>query len=420
MTNWSTDAIRAQFPILRRQVQGHPLVYLDNAATTQKPQTVIDAIVEYYQNHNANVHRGVHTLGDESTQLYHQARVQIADFFGARDEELILTRNTTEGLNWLVSGWGESHVGANDVIVATLMEHHSNFVPWQRLALRRGARLVVAPLLDDGCLDWPALQHLIDEAGQRLRVLALTHIANTTGATNPVAEINEYLAAKAWRSQVLLVVDAAQSAARLPLNFTTLGVDALAFSGHKMYGPMGTGGLLVAKQRLSELEPVLVGGGMIGRVTLAETSYADSPQEKFTAGTPDVAGAVGLAAACTFLQKLGREAIARHDRELTADAYQKLAAVPEVTMVGPTPANSRQGSVAFLYQGVHAHDVAQVLDRWGVAVRSGYHCAMPLHDHFAWPPTTRASFGVYNTTAEIDTLVSALADVKKVFRGKHG
>lgn len=412
---WSSDTIRAQFPILQRQVHGHSLVYLDNAATTQKPKSVIDAISEYYSQHNANVHRGVHTLGDESTQIWVQSRRQIAQFFGASAESLILTRNSTEALNLAAQSWGQGWVEEGDVVAVTLMEHHSNFVPWQRLAQDKGARFVVLPLLPDGRLDLEQAKDVIDTEGDRLKVLALTHISNATGALNPIELIVEYLSRKSWRRQTLVVVDGAQSAARLPIHFESLGIDAFAFSGHKMYGPMGIGGLLVKKQRLEEFPPVLLGGGMIGRVSTEETTYADDWQDRFTAGTPDVASAAGLATACSFLQSLGREQIAQHDQELTNYTYQQLSQLPELELVGPNPKDGRWGSVAFMHKNVHAHDVAQVLDRQGVATRSGHHCTMPLHTHNNWLATTRVSFGVYNTKAEVDHLVSAFGKIKEMF-----
>lgn len=415
---WPTADIRNQFPILGRTVHGHPLVYLDNAATTQKPLSVIQTVSDYYSGHNANVHRGVHTLGDESTRIYHDSRDTIARFFGAQSEELILTRNATEGLNLAALSWGRQWVKQGDVVVASLMEHHSNFVPWQRLAQESGATFIALPLSEDGRLDWQEALRIIDKAGEKLKVVALTHIANTTGAVVPIEKIVDHVQEQSWRPHVLLVLDAAQSAARRKIDFHQMGVDALAFSGHKMYGPMGVGGLLVKKNRLDEFPPLLVGGGMIGRVSVEETTYAEDVQDRFAAGTPDVAGAAGLAAACDFLDHLGMEAVQQHDEELVAYAYQQLTAIPEVELIGPRPEDNRQGSAAFLYKGIHAHDVAQILDRSGVEVRSGHHCTMPLHAHFGWPATTRASFGVYNTEKEIDLMVSALQNIQKVFR--HG
>lgn len=413
---WPVTHIREQFPILGRDIHGKPLAYLDNAATTQKPATVIESIVDYYAEHNANVHRGVHTLGDESTRAYHHSRDVIAGFFGAKAEELVLTRNATEGLNFAALSWGQTWVGEGDVVMASLLEHHSNFVPWQRLAQERGAVFVVLPLLPDGRIDLDRTLELIDEVGEKLKVVALTHVSNATGAVLPVAEIADHLNQKSWRAQMLFVVDAAQSAARLEIDFAALDIDVLAFSGHKMYGPMGIGGLLVRQERLEEFPPLLVGGGMIGRVSVDETTFAEDLQDRFAAGTPDVAGAVGLAAACTYLSDLGMAKVAEHDLSLVSYAHKKLSAIPQIDVIGPQPEDGRQGSVAFLHKNIHAHDVAQILDRQGIEVRSGHHCTMPLHTHYGWPASVRASFGVYNTRDEIDRLVDALQKVEDVFR----
>jgi cysteine desulfurase/selenocysteine lyase len=413
---WKSAVIRQDFPILSRQVHGRPLVYLDNAATTQKPEAVIEAISGYYREHNANVHRGVHTLSDESTRIYHDSRRTIAGFFGAQPEELILTRNATEALNLAALSWGRQWVREGDAVAVSIMEHHSNFVPWQQLAKEKGARFVVLPLTDDGRLDWRAATDIIDELGDKLKVLALTHLSNTLGSVNPMEKLADHLRQKSWRPRMLVVADAAQSSARIPLSLDLLGADALAFSGHKIYGPMGIGGLIVKRDRLEEFQPVLLGGGMIGRVGEAETTFAEDVQDRFTAGTPDVASAAGLAAACDYLTKLGRAEILEHERGITKYAYDQLAKIPEIELVGPRPEDGRLGSVTFLYKGVHAHDVAQILDREGVAVRSGHHCTMPLHTVCGWPATTRASFAVYTIKEEIDALVSALDQVKRVFR----
>lgn len=414
------ESIRSQFPILAREVHGQPLVYLDNAATTQKPQVVLDAIGEYYAQHNANVHRGVHTLSDESTRIWSDSRRTIAEFFGAEPEQFIATRNTTEALNTLVYGWGEQHIAAGDVIAVGLAEHHSHFVPWQELARRKQAEFVVVPSGTDGVMDPDQVAGFLHPYRERLKVVALTHISNVLGVVDPlfVADLlNEW----GVRDQVWISLDAAQSAARLPLVLPDLPVDSLAFSGHKMYGPMGIGGLLVQQHRLPELQPVLFGGGMIDEVTVGHTTFADDLQDRFTAGTPDVASLAGLAAAASFLREIGLSEIQRHEEELTQYALERLEEIPQVQIVGPRSVRNergdlqRLGSVAWLYEGVHAHDVAQILDRAGVAVRSGHHCAMPLHTLNNWPATTRASFALYNTREEVDALVEALRGVENVF-----
>jgi cysteine desulfurase/selenocysteine lyase len=417
---FSTQEIREKFPILSREIHGRPLVYLDNAATTHKPQQVLDAIAAYYSQHNANVHRGLHTLSDESTQIWSDSRRTIADFFGAEPSQFIATRNTTEALNTLVYGWGEQHISAGDVIAVGLAEHHSHFVPWQQLAHRKQAEFLVLPSGEDGVLDPEQVSAFLHPYRERLKVVALTHISNVLGVVDPLF-IGSFLRDWGIREQVWVSLDAAQSAARLPLNISTMDVDSLAFSGHKLYGPMGIGGLIVAKGRLAELQPILLGGGMIGEVSVSQTSFAEDLEDRFTAGTPDVASLAGLAAAIKFVEESGIRQIQQHEEELTQYALQRLAELPQLQIVGPTQTRNaagelvRLGSVAWLYEGVHAHDVAQILDRSGVAVRSGHHCAMPLHSLREWPATTRASFAVYNTKEEIDVLIEALREVKTVF-----
>lgn len=416
----NSEEIRSQFPILSRQVNGHNLVYLDNAATTQKPQMVLDAIAEYYTQHNANVHRGVHTLSDESTQIWGDSRRKIASFFGATPDQFIATRNTTEAINTLVYGWGEQHIGPGDVIAVGLAEHHSHFVPWQQLAQRKQAEFVVLPCDEDGVLVREDVAAFLHPHRDRLKVVALTHISNVLGVVDPLF-VGELLQEWGVREQVWVSLDAAQSAARLLLDIKDLSVDSLAFSGHKLYGPMGIGGLVVKRERMAELQPVLFGGGMIGEVSASRTTFAEDLQDRFTAGTPDVASLAGLAAAIEFVQEIGLAQIQQHEEELTQYALEKLAELPQVQIVGPSRVRNehgelqRFGSVAWLYEGVHAHDVAQILDRFGVAVRSGHHCAMPLHTLREWPSTSRASFAIYNTLEEVDRLIDGVKAVKDVF-----
>lgn len=416
------QTLRQQFPILHKTIHGQPLVYFDNSATTQKPQAVLDAIVEYYSNFNANIHRGVHQLAEESTDIWERSREKVAGFFGATAEELIVTRNTTEALNLLTMGWGERNIGEDDVIFVSVSEHHSNFVPWQQLAQRCGAQFYTFPLTPDGKLDLDAAQELLHRHRQRVRVVSLQHASNTLGSLMDIDGVAQILRDLKIRDQVLLSVDAAQSAAHRPIDFHQWGIDALSFSGHKMYGPMGLGGLLVKRSRLQEMNPILFGGGMINTVMVDETTFAEDIQDRFTAGTPDVASLYGLAAAVEFLQEIGWETITKHEEELTQYALDELQKLPEITIAGPTQVYDDQGKVqrvgaiSFLYEHVHAHDVAQILDRHGVAVRSGQHCTMPLHLSQGWMATTRASFGIYNTQAEVDVMLEALQDVKKVFR----
>lgn len=415
--------IKKDFPILERQINGHALRYLDNAATSQKPRSVIEAITHYYETSNANVHRGVHTLSDESTKLWQESRQTIARFFGADPAELIITRNTTEAVNGVVYGWAEDHIGEGDIVVTTLMEHHADIVPWQELVHRKKAELKFIGLDVQGRLRLDELEQMIAVQSLNLKLIVVAHASNALGTLNPVeriaAWIKESYAGKTGRPRLL--VDGAQTAPHLPINFHELDADFFAFSGHKMLGPMGIGGLLVRKELLTtnEMKPWLFGGGMIAEVSQTNTIFNEDTAERFTAGTPDVASLVGLAAACSYLQKLGMHNVLAHDQELVRYALEKLQAVPEVELIGPTEFENgsfdRIGSVSFIYRGVHAHDVAQVLDSEGIAVRSGHHCTMPLHTAFNWQASVRVSFQVYNSTEDIDALVAALSKVKQIF-----
>ncbi|HEX7018335.1 MAG TPA: SufS family cysteine desulfurase [Patescibacteria group bacterium] len=414
-TTFDPEEIKRDFPILQRLVHGQPLVYLDNAATSQKPRVVIQAIVDYYEQHNANVHRGVHTLGDKSTQLFHQSRRTIANFLGAQPEELIIVRNTTEALNQVAYTWGEQHINAGDVILSTEMEHHSNIVPWQELAKRKNARVEFVAVDEQGRLDLADLESKIKNLKSKIKVVAFSHVSNTLGTLNPLEKIVQMIDDTYSRSQrPLLVVDGAQAAAHMPVTFSKLKVDCYAVSAHKMLGPMGIGALLVRQELLPEWTPFLFGGGMINEVSTLATTYAEDLEERFTAGTPDVASLVGWAAACQYLDELGMREFQTHDQELVAYTLDQLRQIPEVTIIGP--ASDRVGSVAFIYQGVHAHDVGQILDSEGVAVRSGHHCTMPLHTKFNWQASTRVSFQVYNSKADVDALIKALKKVKTVFQ----
>lgn len=406
---------RSDFPILQRKVHGDiPLIYLDNAATSQKPNQVINAISEYYRTSNANVHRGVHQLGDESTRAFHESRRKIAEFFGAQSDELIVVRNTTEAINQVVYSWADAHVQPGQVILATEMEHHSNLVPWQVFAKRKGLKVKCVPVLEDGRVDVAAFHQMIQE--HNVAILAVSHVSNMLGTLNPVQQMAEAL--KRLRPTAKVVIDGAQAAPHIPLSFGRSPFDFYAVSAHKMLGPMGIGGLLIKKELLSEFMPFLFGGGMIDQVSLEETSYAEDLEDRFTAGTPDVAGLVGWAASCDYLAKIGMKTLLEYDQVLVRATVEKLRSVPEVQLVGitnPDMLEQRIGAVTFVYKDVHAHDVGQILDSEGVAVRTGHHCTMPLHKKFGWQATVRASFQLYNTLEEIDQLVAALDKVKKVF-----
>lgn len=421
-----SKSIISDFPILSRTINGKRLVYLDNGATSQKPQIVIDALVKYYQTSNANVHRGVHTLSDESTRSWEESRTIIAEFFGADPEELIITRNTTEALNGIAYGWADHNLKQGNVVLTTMMEHHADIVPWQEACKRTDASLEFINVDENGRLDLAHFEALLKQHAQNLKLIAVTHISNVLGTVLPLQKIVALLK-KHYPEEVTrprLVVDGAQSAPHLPLNFKTMGVDFFAFSGHKMLAPMGVGGLLVRKKILEteELKPWFFGGGMIAEVSKEKTIFNEHVSERFTPGTPDVGSTVGLAAACTYLNKLGMQNLYQHDKELVSDALEKLTTIPEVAIIGPQKPLAgetvldRVGSVAFIYTGVHAHDVAQILDSEGVAVRSGHHCTMPLHNQYNWQATVRVSFQVYNSKEDIDALITALAKVKQIFK----
>ncbi|HPC61913.1 MAG TPA: cysteine desulfurase [Verrucomicrobiota bacterium] len=402
------NALRADFPILHQQVHNRPLLYLDNAATTQKPRAVIQALQRYYERDNANVHRGIHELSNRATAAFESARARAARFLNARSpEEIVFTRGTTEGINLVAATWGAQNVKAGDIILLTEMEHHSNLVPWQLLAARTGARLRHLPVTGDaGLLD---LSHLDEWLGSGVKLLALTHISNSLGTINPVAEI----CARARKAGVTTLVDAAQSAGHRPVDVQEIGCDFLALSGHKMCGPTGIGVLYGRQELLETLPPYQGGGEMILSVEYHTSTWKHAPH-RFEAGTPDISGAVGLAAAMDYLDAIGRTHIARHDQELGAYAYARLAEFKEgIRLFGPRI--GRAGLVSFLLRGVHAHDVVTVADQWGVALRGGHHCTQPLMRKLGVESTARASFYFYNTPAEIDRLVEVLREIQKFF-----
>nr|WP_290668875.1 cysteine desulfurase [Ardenticatena sp.] len=405
---YNIEAIRQQFPVLQRRVHGKPLVYLDSAATSQKPLAVIEAMDRYYREYNANVHRGVHTLSEEATAAYEGARKRIARFINARSpRELIYTRNATEAINLVAATWGRTNLTPNDAVLITEMEHHSNIVPWQLLRDQIGFELRVVPVTDDGYLDMEAFDRLLDE---RVKLVAVTHMSNVLGTINPIAEI----ARKAHAVGALVLVDGAQSVPHMPVDVQALDIDFLAFSAHKMAGPTGIGALWARRDLLEAMPPYMGGGDMIALVTLERSTWADLPY-KFEAGTPAIAEAVGFGAAVDFLSALGMENIRAHEIEITEYALEALSEVPGLRLLGPRKAADKGGVAAFVLDGVHPHDIASILDAEGVAVRAGHHCAQPLMQRYNVPATTRASFYVYTTREEIDRLVEALHVVRKVF-----
>ena len=392
-------ALRADFPILHQLVHRQPLIYLDNGATTQKPRAVIDALVRYYERDNANVHRAIHELSYRATTAYEAARARTARFVNAASpEEIVFTRGTTEGINLLAYAF-TPRLKHGDAILLTEMEHHSNLVPWQLLARRTGAQLLFVPVTgDDGLLD---LARIDDLLGRNVRLFAFTHISNSLGTVNPVAE----LCARARRHGAVTVVDAAQSAGHLPLDVQALGCDFLAFSGHKMAGPTGIGVLFGRHELLEALEPFQGGGEMIASVQFEQSTWNKVPH-KFEAGTPDIAGAVGLHAAMDYLDGIGRPAIAAHDEELARQAFVRLGGIPGIRLFGPP--GERGGLVSFALAGAHAHDVVTFADQQGIALRGGHHCNQPLLRKLGVPATTRASFYLYNTPEEVDRLIEVI------------
>ncbi len=408
------DLIRADFPILSRILaDGHPLVYLDSANTSQKPQVVIDAMVDHLERHNANVARAVHQLGAESTEAYEGARDKVAAFLNAPSrDEVIFAKNASEALNLVANSMAWAHgplaIGEGDEVVITEMEHHSNIVPWQLLTERKGARLRWFGLTDEGRLDLSDLDELINE---RTKVVALTWVSNMLGTVTPVADI----ARRAHEVGAVVVVDASQAAPQMPVDVQAVDADFLAFTGHKVTGPTGIGVLWGRRELFEQLPPFLGGGEMIETVTMQRSTFAPPPH-KFEAGTPPIVEAVGLGAAVDYLSAIGMENIRAHEEAITGYALEGLTSVKGLTVLGPTTAKERGGAISFELEGVHPHDVSQVLDSRGVAVRAGHHCAKPAHKRFGVQSSTRASSYLYTTPAEIDALVEGLEYTKKYFR----
>ncbi len=400
-------ALRKDFPILDQQVHGKPLIYFDNAATSQKPHAVIDALVHYYEHDNANVHRGIHELSNRATAGYEAARTRSAKFINAKSaEEIVFTRGTTEGINLVASSWGAKNLKSGDVILLTEMEHHSNLVPWQLLAQRTGAKLAYVPITgDEGILDLSRLDSLLTK---QVKIFSMVHISNSLGTVNPVVD----LCTRARKLGIVTLVDAAQSAGHMPVDVQQIGCDFLVFSGHKICGPTGIGILYGRQELLDAMPPYQGGGEMILSVEYQKTEFKKAPH-RFEAGTPDISGPIGLYAAMNYLDAIGRENIWKHDQELANYAYAELAALKNIRLFGPK--TGRAGLVSFLLKDVHAHDVVTLADQAGVALRGGHHCTQPLMHRLGVESTARASFYFYNTKAEVDRFVKVIKETQKFF-----
>lgn len=393
--------LREDFPILSRMVNGKPLVYLDNAATTQKPRSVIQSLVDYYENFNANVHRGVHTLSMEATDMTEAARRKVADFINADDPETVIwTRNATEGMNLVAYGWGRANIEAGDEIVTTRMEHHSNLVPWQELASERGAVIRFLPLAADGSLDLTDVDEIITD---KTKLLTFTHVSNSLGTINPA----RYLTEKAHSVGAVVLVDGAQSVPHMPVDVQEIGCDFLSFSGHKMMGPTGIGALYGRRNLLERMQPFLTGGEMVLQVTYESASWAGLPW-KFEAGTPNIADSIGMGAAVDYLSSVGMDNVREHEKRITKYALTRFEEIEEVDVFGPGDPDLRGGVISFHTSEIHPHDLGTYLDQHGIAVRTGHHCTMPLMTTLGVPATARASFYVYNTEEEVDALVDGV------------
>jgi len=403
-----TSKVREDFPILNREINGYPLAFLDNAATTQKPQCVIDALVRFYENYNCNVSRGVYTLAEEATGIYEEGREKVAKFIGAEScGNIIFTRGTTESINLVASAWVQPNLKTGDQIIVTEMEHHSNLVPWQLAAQSSGVELIFCPITPEGRLDLEVLEELLTDS---VKLLAVTAVSNVLGTANPIAKIVE----KVHLRDVPVLVDAAQAVARMPIDVSEWDCDFLAFSGHKVYGPTGIGVLYAKNERLDEMRPYQGGGGMIRQVGQQSSTWADVPQ-KFEAGTPPVAEVFGLMSALEYISNVGMLEIKKHEQDLMTHTLEKLQEFPDLELYGPADSTDRSGVLSFNLREVHPHDVAQVLDENGIAVRAGHHCTQILHERLGIAASVRMSFGLYNEVSEIDRLFSALEQVRKFF-----
>lgn len=403
--------LRKQFPILDQNINDEPLVYLDNAATSQKPQAVLDAIEKYYHEANANVHRGVHTLAERATSQYEGAREKVCQFIHANEAaEILFTRGTTTGLNWVAKSFGEANVKAEDEIIISYMEHHSNLIPWQQLAKKTGAILKYIQLTEDGRLD---MNHARIQITEKTKIVSLTHASNVLGVVNPIAE----LADLAHQHGAVLVVDGAQAVPHMPVDVQALKADFYAFSSHKMTGPTGLGVLYGKRSLLEEMDPIEFGGEMIDFVYEQDSTWKELPW-KFEAGTPNIAGAIALGAAIDYLSEVGLENIHRYEQEIVAYVLPKLQEIPGLTLYGPEDTSLRTGVITFNLDSIHPHDVATALDMQGIAIRAGHHCAQPLMNYLGVPATARASFYLYNTKSDADKLIAALKETKEFF--SHG
>jgi cysteine desulfurase/selenocysteine lyase len=402
---FDVEKVRRDFPVLHQKVHGKPLVYLDNAATTQKPLAVIDAIGHYYRHDNSNIHRGVHTLSERATEHYEKTRTLAQRFLNARDsKEIIFVRGTTEAINLVAQTYGRKHVGSGDEVLITGMEHHSNIVPWQMLCEEKGAKLRVAPINDQGELELDPFEKLL---GPRTKIVAVSHLSNALGTINPVRKIVELAHAR----NIPVLVDGAQAAPRLQVDVQSLGCDFYAISGHKLYAPTGIGVLYGKAELLEAMPPYQGGGDMIASVTFDKTIYNRLPY-KFEAGTPNIADTIGLGAAIEYLERLGIDHIEQHEHDLLAYATRQVQSISGINIVGT--AKEKAGVLSFTMEGIHPHDIGTILDNEGIAVRTGHHCAQPVMQRFDIPATARASFGLYNTRAEVDALVAGLGKVVEV------
>jgi cysteine desulfurase / selenocysteine lyase len=404
--DFDVNKVRADFPILARKIHGKPLVYLDNAATTQKPQAVVDSLIYYYTAQNSNIHRGVHTLSEEATASYEESRATVQRFLNAADpREIIFVRGATEGINLVAQTWGRANIRSGDEIVISAMEHHSNIVPWQILCEQQGANLRVAPVNDAGELLVDEFEKLL---GPKTKLVAMSHVSNALGTVNPVRKIVE----AARRVNACVLLDGAQAVPHMPVDVRSIDCDFYAFSGHKIYAPTGIG-ILYGKAELLEAMPPYQGGGdMISSVTFEKTLYNRLPY-KFEAGTPHVSGAIGLGAALDYVNSVGLDRIARHEKQILAYGTRRLLEIPGLRLIGT--AKEKEGILSFVLEGIHPHDVGTILDQEGIAIRTGHHCAQPLMERFGVPATARASLGLYNTVEEMDALVRGIEKVREVF-----
>jgi len=400
--------LQQDFPILHQEVNGHRLVYLDNAATTQKPRQVIEKLVYYYEHDNANIHRGIHALAVRATDQYEAVRGKVANLIGASNpQDIVFTRNTTESINLIARTWGDANIGVGDEIVLTVMEHHSNIVPWQLLARRKGATLRYINTSDDGVLDIDELRRTV---GPRTKLVSVTHVSNVIATINPIADI----AAIAHAAGALLLVDGAQAAPHMPVDVSQLGCDLYAFSSHKMLGPTGVGVLWAKPGFLQETEPFLGGGEMISLVKPDSSTWADVPH-KFEAGTPNIADVIAFGAAIDYLQDLTMAAVREHEMEITGLAMDRLRSIDGLVIHGPPRSEDRGGAVSFALEGIHPHDVSTIVDSYGVAIRAGHHCAQLLMRRLGVPATSRASFAIYNDSDDVDVLIEALHHAQRLF-----